>query len=179
VAHPETFAECKTEEEGELQFRGPMVTRGYYKKPDETKAAFTADGWFRSGDLGVRDGEGRVIFRGRLKETLRISHHMVAPGEIESFLLGHPDVAQAFVVGVPDRASNEAPVAYVIRKPGARVAENELRAWCHGKIASFKIPRGVKFVDDVPRTPSPHGDKVQRVKLREMALTDFAGKETS
>jgi fatty-acyl-CoA synthase len=174
VAHPDTLARCKTDEEGELQFRGILVTPGYYKKPDETRAAFTADGWFRSGDLGLRDGHGRVIFSGRLKETLRISHHMVAPGEIEAFLAGHPDVAQAFVVGVPDRTSNEAPVAYVIRKPGARVEENELRAWCRGKIASFKIPRGIRFVDDVPRTPSPHGDKVQRVKLREMAATDFA-----
>ena len=177
VVHPETLAACQTDREGELQFRGTLVTRGYYKKPEETKAAFTPDGWFRSGDLGRRDGDGRVIFSGRLKETLRISHHMVAPGEIESFLLGHPAVAQAFVVGVPDPASNEAPVAYVILKPGARVGEDELRAWCRGKIASFKIPRGVRFVEDVPRTPSPHGDKVQRVKLREMALADFTAKE--
>jgi fatty-acyl-CoA synthase len=174
VAHPDTHAGCAPDEEGELQFRGTLVTRGYYGKPDETKTAFTADGWFRSGDLGVRDAAGRVIFRGRLKETLRISHHMVAPGEIEAFLLGHPEVAQAFVVGVPDPVANEAPVAYVIRRPGARVSEAELRAWCRGKIASFKIPRGVRFVDDVPRTPSPHGDKVQRVKLREMAAADFA-----
>jgi fatty-acyl-CoA synthase len=179
VAHAETDAACKVDEEGELQFRGVLVTRGYYDKPEETRSAFTSDGWFKSGDLGVRDAAGRVIFRGRLKETLRISHHMVAPGEIETFLLGHPAVAQAFVVGVPDPRSNEAPVAYVIRRPGARVTEDELRAWCHGKIASFKIPRGVRFVDDVPRTPSPHGDKVQRVKLREMAVTDFAPKECS
>jgi fatty-acyl-CoA synthase len=178
VVHPETEAPCRPDEEGELQFRGTLVTRGYYEKPDETAAAFTADGWFRSGDLGVRDAAGRVVFRGRLKETLRISHHMVAPGEIEAFLLGHPDVAQAFVVGVPDPISNEAPVAYVIRRPGARVTGEELRAWCHGRIASFKIPRGVRFVDDVPRTPSPHGDKVQRVKLRAMAAADFAAKET-
>ena len=177
VADPETLAPCPPDAEGELQFRGSLVTRGYYRKPEETAAAFTPDGWFRSGDLGVRDAEGRTVFRGRLKETLRISHHMVAPGEIESFLLGHPAVAQAFVVGVPDPVSNEAPVAYVIAKPGARVDEDALRAWCRGRIASFKIPRGIRFVDDVPRTPSPHGDKVQRVKLREMARLDFAPKE--
>ena len=173
VANPETGVLRGTDEEGELQFRGALVTPGYYDKPDETKAALTPDGWFKSGDLAVRDSAGRVIFRGRLKETLRISHHMVAPGEIEDFLLAHPDVAQAFVVGIPDPKSNEAPVAYVIRKADARVTEDELRAWCHGKIASFKIPRRVRFVEDVPRTPSPHGEKVQRVKLREMALEEF------
>jgi fatty-acyl-CoA synthase len=174
VAHPDSGAPAAVDEEGELQFRGALVTPGYFDKPEETRAAFTDDGWFRSGDLGRRDDKGRVIFSGRLKETLRISHHMVAPGEIEHFLLAHPEVAQAFVVGVPDPRTNEAPVAYVIRKPGGRVTEDELRAWCHGKIASFKIPRGVRFVDDVPRTPSPHGDKVQRVKLREMARKEFA-----
>jgi len=173
IAHPDTGAPAGVDDEGELQFRGALVTPGYYDKPDDTKAAFTADGWFKSGDLGRRDDRGRVIFSGRLKETLRISHHMVAPGEIEGFLLAHPGVAQAFVVGIPDAKTNEAPVAYIIRKADARVTEDELRAWCHGKIASFKIPRRVRFVDDVPRTPSPHGEKVQRVKLREMALEEF------
>ena len=173
VVHPDTAAPRGADEEGELQFRGARVTPGYFDKPEETQAAFTADGWFRSGDLGRRDGHGRIIFSGRLKETLRISHHMVAPGEIEGFLLSHPDVAQAFVVGVPDPVANEVPVAYVIRREGARVSEDDLRAWCKGRIASFKIPRGVRFVDDVPRTPSPHGDKVQRVKLREMAQKEF------
>ena len=173
IADPETGAPSGVDVEGELQFRGPLVTAGYYEKPEETKAAFTADGWFKSGDLGVQDAAGRLIFRGRLKETLRISHHMVAPGEIEAFLMTHAAVDQAFVVGIPDPKTNEAPVAYVIRKPGAALTDDDLRTWCHGKIASFKIPRGIRFVDDVPRTPSPHGDKAQRVKLREQALKDF------
>jgi acyl-coenzyme A synthetase/AMP-(fatty) acid ligase len=98
---------------------------------------------------------------------------MVAPGEIEAFLQSHPDVEQAFVVGVPDPQVNEVPVAYVILKPHARLTEAELRAFCRGKIASYKIPRAVRFVTDVPRTPGPHGDKVQRGKLRERAIGEL------
>ncbi|MBI2157406.1 MAG: AMP-binding protein [Candidatus Rokubacteria bacterium] len=175
VVHPDTGAPCAPGQEGELQFRGPLVTRGYYRKPEETAAAFTADGWFSSGDLGVQDGRGHTIFKGRLRETLRISHFMVAPGEIEAFLMSHPDVAQAFVVGVPDPKLNEAPVAYVIAAEGAQPTEDGLRAFCRGKIASYKIPVGIRVVKDVPRTPGPHGDKVQRGKLREQALADFGG----
>lgn len=174
VVNPDTGAPCPPGAEGELQFRGTQVTRGYYNKPEETRAAFTADGWFRTGDLAVQDTEGHTIFKGRLREVLRISHHMVAPGEIETFLMSHPLVAQAFVVGVPDHALNEAAVAYVILEEGARLGEDELQAWCHGKIASFKIPRTIRFVKDVPRTPGPHGDKVQRGKLREQALHELA-----
>ena len=174
IAHPETSSVCKPDEEGELQFRGSLVTPGYYEKPEESAAALTPDGWFKTGDLGVRDARGYVFFKGRLKETLRISHHMVAPGEIETFLMAHPAVSQAFVVGVPDPKANEVPVAYVIPKHGAQVDEAALIAFCKGKIASYKIPRGVRFVTDVPRTPSPHGEKVQRVKLREMARQEFS-----
>jgi len=174
VVNPETGAPCRPGEEGELQFRGACVTRGYYKKPEETAAAFTPDGWFRSGDFGVQDDAGHTIFKGRLRETLRISHFMVAPGEIEAFLMSHPDIVQAFVVGIPDPKLNEAPVAYVIAAEGSRLTEEALRAFCRGTIASYKIPVGVRFVKDVPRTPGPHGDKVQRAKLREQALRDFA-----
>ena len=173
VVHPETGAPCGPGQEGELQFRGPLVTPGYHDKPEETRAAFTTDGWFRSGDLAVQDGRGHTIFKGRLKETLRISHFMVAPGEIEDFLQTHPGVEQAFVVGVPDPETNEAPVAYVIARPPARLTEAELRAFCRGKIASYKIPKLVRFVTDVPRTPGPHGDKVQRGKLRERAIKEL------
>ena len=176
VVHPETGAPCRPGEEGELQFRGERVTRGYYRMEEQTAKAFTDDGWFHSGDLGVQDRAGHTVFKGRLRETLRISHFMVAPGEIEAFLMSHPDVAQAFVVGVPDPKLNEAPVAYVIPKEGALVTEEAVRAFCRGKIASYKIPVAVRFVKDVPRTPGPHGDKVQRGTLRAQAIDELGGR---
>ena len=153
--------------------RGYLVTRGYYQKPEETAAVFDADGWFHTGDLAVRDDAGHTFFRGRLKETLRIGHFMVAPSEIEAFLMGHPAVAQAFVVGVPDERLGEIAVAFVIPRAGQSLTAQQLQEHCRGKLASFKVPRRVWIVDDVPRTPSPHGDKVQRGKLRERALTEL------
>jgi len=174
VVDPETGADRAPGHEGELWLRGRLVTAGYYKKPDETARAFTADGWFKTGDLAVRDGAGRTIFRGRLREVLRISHFMVAPGEIEAFIMTHPKVLQAFVIGVPDPRTNEAAVAYVIPRPGAVLSEDEVVAHCKSRIASFKVPRHVRVVDDVPRTPGPHGEKAQRAKLREIFLAEPA-----
>ncbi|MFQ5521790.1 MAG: class I adenylate-forming enzyme family protein, partial [Candidatus Methylomirabilia bacterium] len=173
VVNPESGAPCSPGEEGELWLRGPLVTRGYYKKPEETARAFTHDGWFKTGDLAVQDDAGRTIFKGRLREVLRISHFMVAPQEIEEFLMGHPGVHQAFVVGVPDMRLGEAVVAYIIPTEGAILSEDDVVGHCKGKIASFKIPRYIRFVKDVPRTPGPHGDKVQKPKLREQALEEL------
>jgi fatty-acyl-CoA synthase len=173
VVDPDTGAPCKAGEEGELQMRGVLVTRGYYDKPEETSAAFTPDGWFRSGDLCVQDDAGHTIFKARLREALRISHFMVAPGEIEAYLMAHPGVQQAFVVGVPDPKMVEVAAAFVIPRPGATVTEDEIVAHCRGKIASYKIPRYVRVVKDVPRTPGPHGDKPQKGKLREQMIQEL------
>jgi fatty-acyl-CoA synthase len=176
IVDPETGRDQPVDGEGELWLRGRLVTTGYYRKPEETAKAFTADGWFKTGDLAVRDAAGRVIFRGRLREVLRISHFMVAPGEIEAYLQTHPKVLQAFVIGVPDPRTNEAAVAYVIPRPGCGdLTEDEVIAHCRGRIASFKVPRHVRVVADVPRTPGPHGDKVQKARLREMFLGEGAG----
>jgi fatty-acyl-CoA synthase len=172
VVDPDTGRDRPAGEEGEMWFRGRLVTPGYYKKPEETARAFTADGWFRTGDLGVRDADGRTIFRTRLRDVLRISHFMVSPAEIEAFLMTHPRVGQAFVIGVPDPRTNEAAVAYVVPKPGPAPTQDELIAHCRGRIASYKIPRAVRVVDDVPRTPGPHGDKVQKHRLRELYLAE-------
>lgn len=170
VVRPDTGETAATDEEGELWFRGPLVTSGYYRKPEETAQAFSPDGWFKTGDFGVRDGAGRTIFKGRLREVLRISHFMVAPAEIEAFIMEHPAVSQAFVIGVPDPRMNEAAVAYVIPRPGIPVTPDDIVAHCRGRIASYKVPRHVRIVDDVPRTPGPHGDKVQKGRLRELFL---------
>ena len=120
----------------------------------------------------MRDAEGRTLFKGRLREVLRISHFMVAPAEIEAYIMTYPKVSQAFVIGVPDPKMNEAAVAYVIPKHGERVIEAEIIAHCKGKIASYKVPRHVRVVDDVPRSHGPHGDKVQKGKLRELFLAE-------
>jgi fatty-acyl-CoA synthase len=170
VIDPESGADRRPGEAGELLLRGPLVSRGYYEKPDETAAVFDPDGWFHTGDLAVQDGEGRTEFLGRLKETLRIGHHMVAPAEIEGFLMSHPGVAQAFVVGVPDPRLGEVAVAFVIPRAGDPVSEDALQAYSRGRLAGFKVPRHVWIVGDVPRTPSAHGDKVQKGRLREHAL---------
>jgi fatty-acyl-CoA synthase len=146
------------------------VTRGYYRKPEETRAAIDPEGWLRTGDLAVRDAAGHTFFLGRLKETLRIGHFMVAPAEIEAFLMGHPAVAQAFVVGVPDPRLGEVAVAYLIARQGADLTEGAVQDYCRGRLAGFKVPRHVFVVADVPRTPGPHGDKAQRGRLREDAL---------
>jgi fatty-acyl-CoA synthase len=172
VVDPESGRDQPADHEGELWLRGRLVTTGYYEKPEETAKAFTPDGWFRTGDLAVRDGAGRIVFIGRLREVLRISHFMVAPGEIEDYLQTHPKVLQAFVIGVPDPRTNEAAVAYVIPRPGVTVTEEEVIAHCRGHIASFKVPRHVRVVADVPRTPGPHGDKVQKARLRAMFLDE-------
>src|SRR5262249_8609469 len=172
VVDPETGQDLPAGREGELWFRGRLVARGYYKKPEETARAFSPDGWFRSGDLGVRDSGGRTIFKGRLREVLRISHFLVAPAEIEAFIMTHPKVSQAFVIGVPDPRTNEAAVAFVIPTLGEVLTGEDVIAHCRGRIASYKVPRHVRIVDAVPRTPGPHGDKVQKARLREMFLTE-------
>src|SRR3977135_3701304 len=101
-----------------------------------------------------------------------ISHFMVAPAEIEAFVMTHPKVSQDFVIGVPDPKLNEAGAAFVIPKPGASSRKADGIAHCKGKIASYKIPRHVRIVSDVPSTPGPHGDKVQKDKLRELVLPE-------
>src|SRR5262249_45353038 len=152
---------------GEILARGHLVAPGYYKKPEDTARAIDGDGWFHTGDMGVMRPDGHLRFVGRYKDMLKIGGENVDPMEVEAFLMSHPGVNLAAVVGFPDVRLSEVAVAFVKREPGHALTEDEGLAPCPRRIARFKIPRRVLFVDDFPMTSS---GKIQKVKLREDAL---------
>jgi fatty-acyl-CoA synthase len=156
---------------GELQFSGPIVTRGYVGNEEANDKAFTADGWFRSGDLGsVVDGStGEFLYVARMNDALRIKGFLVSPGEIETMLQSHPGVAAAQVVGIPDGLGEEIAAAFVIARDGSSVSAEVLRDFCRERMASYKTPAILQVVDAFPVTRSANGDKVMKNKLREMA----------
>ncbi|HEV2644395.1 MAG TPA: AMP-binding protein, partial [Candidatus Elarobacter sp.] len=138
---------------GELQFRNAAVTPGYWNAPEITERALQ-DGWLRTGDAGYVDDDGDVVLAGRYKEMIRRRGENVAPREVEDALALHPGVAQAAVVGVPSSLSEEDVVACVVRAPEASAGEAELRAWCATRLAPYKIPVRILFLDAFPLTPT-------------------------
>jgi fatty-acyl-CoA synthase len=155
---------------GELQVRGSAVMQAYYKKPAETAASFAEGGWFRTGDTAVWLPDGCLRFLGRYKDMLKVGGENVDPMETEGLLLEHPAVQQVAVVGVPDERLGEVPVAYVERKAGAAIDAEGVVGHCRGKVASFKLPRHVVFVDAFPMTES---GKIRKAELREDAKKRF------
>jgi fatty-acyl-CoA synthase len=135
----------------ELVVRGPNVFAGYWNRPQETEAAF-ADGWLRTGDLAERDEEGFYRICGRIKDMYISGGENVYPAEVESVLFEHGAVADAAVVGAPDERWGEAGVAFVVLDTGADASGEELREWCRARLAAFKVPREVRFVDALPRS---------------------------
>lgn len=149
--------------EGEVQIKGPNVMRGYFKLPQETAAAFTSDGFFRTGDIGKIDEDGQLYITGRLKEMMIIGGENVFPREIEEVLNAHPNVAMAGVVGVRDPMRGELPMAFVEMKEGAAFDERELIAWCRKSLAGYKVPTTIKRLDALPKGAT---GKVQRRELK-------------
>jgi fatty-acyl-CoA synthase len=143
--------EAAAGEVGPLQFAGPGVTPGYWNKPEATAAAFTADGWLRTGDLAMKDVDGDFWIAGRTKEMFISGGENVYPAEVENVLCDHPAVAEVVVVGVADEAWGEVGRAFVVLKPGAAADEAELRAFCRSRLAGYKVPKAIAVVDDLPR----------------------------
>ena len=150
---------------GELAIRGPNVMRGYYKNEAATAAAFTPDGWLRTGDLGHRDGDGFYFVTGRIKELIIKGGENIAPREIDEALLRHPAVLDAAAVGIPDRHYGQEIMACVVLRPGSTLNESELREFSLGQLGRYKTPSVFRFVSELPRGPS---GKVQRLKLLDM-----------
>jgi fatty-acyl-CoA synthase len=148
--------------EGELVVRGPNVFAGYWNDPEATAAVF-ADGWLLTGDVAARDDEGYYRIAGRLKELVISGGENVYPAEIESVLHEHPAVAEAAVVGVPDERWGEACLAFVVLDGEATA--DELLAFCRERLAKFKVPREVRFVERLPRNTM---DKVAKSELLEL-----------
>lgn len=172
IADPRTHRPLPPGEVGEIGIRGYLMP-GYYKDPEKNAAAFDADGWFLTGDFGLIDADGRLSFRGRIKEMVKTGGINVAPLEVEEVLLMHPDVEQAYVVGVPDPRKEEAVAAVIVLKEERRVSVDDLRAFCRKALAAFKVPQHFRFATraELPLTAS---GKVQKHRLRETLAAELA-----
>ena len=135
---------------GEIWVRGPNVFSGYWNDPAATATALTADGWLRTGDIGVVDDDGFVYLVDRAKDLIIVSGFNVYPAEVEDVLIEHPAVADAAVIGVPHPHTGEAVKAYVVVEPGTSVDEDDIIEFCLGRLARYKCPSKVMFVDDLP-----------------------------
>ena len=155
---------------GELCTRGYSVMRGYWNDPERTAEAIDTEGWMHTGDLAVMDEDGYVNIVGRSKDMVIRGGENIYPREVEEFLYTHPAVLDVQVVGVPDARYGEQLLAAIRLQPDATVSEDEIRAFCRDRIAHYKIPHYVRFVDEFPMTVT---GKVQKYKLREQAIDDL------
>lgn len=166
---PETKRLCHTDEVGELEFFAPESRfLEYFNDQTATASAFTDDGYFRSGDLGIVRSNGSFDFLARMGDVLRLGGFLVSPSEIEELIQQHPTIASCQIVGVNAQDAVR-PIAFVIPRDGAQVVEQDIIKFAADRLAKFKVPIKVYAVDEFPTTPSANGSKVQKNKLREFA----------
>jgi fatty-acyl-CoA synthase len=156
-------------ERGELCTRGYSVMLGYWEQPDQTAEAIDAAGWMHTGDLATMDDDGYVNIVGRIKDMIIRGGENVYPREVEEFLYTHPAVADVQVIGVPDERYGEVVCAWIVPRAGEELTEDEVREFCAGKIARYKIPQLVRFVDSFPMTVT---GKIQKFKMRELEIAE-------
>jgi fatty-acyl-CoA synthase len=157
-------------ETGELCTRGYSVMLGYWNNPEATEEAIDTARWMHTGDLATMDAEGYVNIVGRIKDMIIRGGENVYPREVEEFLYTHPDISDVQVIGVPSARYGEEVMAWIKPREGAVLTDEELTAFCRGKIATFKIPRYWKFVDGFPMTVT---GKIQKFKMREQAVAEL------
>jgi fatty-acyl-CoA synthase len=166
----ETGATLPPGKQGELCTRGYLVMKGYYRMPEETEKAIDKEQWLHTGDLAVMDENGYCKITGRIKNMIIRGGENIYPREIEEFLYTHPKISDIQIYGVPDRKYGEQVMAAIVLKMGIEMTESEVQEFCRGKIANYKIPKYVRFVESYPMTAS---GKIQKFKLREMAIREL------
>ena len=167
VLNPETYEPLPPNTIGEICCRGYNVMKGYYNMPEETKKAIDGNGWLHSGDLGTCDENGYYRITGRIKDMIIRGGENVYPREIEEFLYTVDGVKDAQVVGIPDEKYGEIVGAFVMLNDGAQLTEEDIQDYARTKIARYKVPKHIFFVNEYPLTAS---GKIQKFKLRELAL---------
>jgi fatty-acyl-CoA synthase len=165
IVSPNDRDELGSGQVGEIEVRGHQVMLGYYKRPAETDEVLSEDGWFSTGDLGSLSETGYLTFHGRLKDAFRVGGENVDPAEVEAAVAAHPAVALVAVIGIPDLRMGEVGVAFVQLQPGAELTAEALQSFVRDRLAGFKVPRRVVFVDDFPRTGS---GKIQKFRLADL-----------
>ena len=151
-------------EVGELAIKGPQVMKGYHNRPDETADVFTKDGWLITGDIAKMDEEGWTYIVDRKKDLINASGYKVWPNEVEEILFEHPKVREAAVIGIPDETRGETVKAFIVLEEGQTSTRDEIRQYCKEKMAVYKVPTHVEFVETLPKTMV---GKVLRRELRE------------
>ncbi|MCL4854097.1 MAG: AMP-binding protein, partial [Bryobacteraceae bacterium] len=169
VVSPDTGEIVSTGTMGELCTRGYLVMEGYDGDPEGTAAAIDSEGWLHTGDIAIMRPDGYFHIRGRLKDTIIRGGENIYPREIEEFLHQHPDIADVYVVGIPHERLGETVLAWIRLKNGARMTAADVRDFCRGRIAYFKTPQYVRFVDEFPLTVT---GKVQKYRIREIEIEE-------
>ena len=167
IVDPDSGHGLFTGAEGEILVRGWAMMQGYHDPAPDIPPAFDGNGWYHTGDLGLLDRDGYLTYRGRVQERLRVGGENVVPEEVSLLLRRHPEIEAAEVFGIPDQRLGEVPAAVIRLQPGARLSVSEVHAYCRDRIAGFKIPRHIRFVDQMPISAS---HKVDRRKLRQEML---------
>jgi len=169
VCDPETGAELAPGVLGEIHFRGYSAFSGYFNAPEKTAETIDAEGWVHTGDAGVMDEAGRVTFRGRIKEMIKVGGENVAPAEVEQYLEEHKDIRMVQAMGIPDERLTEVVAVYVELEEGKTLSEEEVISFCRGRISSFKVPRIVRFTTAWPMSAT----KINRGALRDQLLEEL------